>query len=423
MSKETKPGERAHAKLSPSSSSRWLSCTASHAEIEKHPELVKDTAGFAAEEGTLAHAVLENEHLLLLGKRSKAEYDKERKVLVALLNDLLDEGAKAYATMAGYAQQQIDLIDSLTEGDKGAFVALEVRVDPKIPHCFGTSDAVVITGTDLHVVDYKYGMGIPVSPVENSQLMLYGLGALEEYDLVYDIETVHLHIVQPRIDNVRSWSISADDLRTWREEVALPAAKVFESFLDGDDGIGVYEPGEKQCQWCPAKPICPARAQHILDEAFGEFESSDFENIVENVTALTVDELTPEQIVRVVLNRTKVEAWMKQLEAYVIDQAKAGNLQLPGVKVVKGSSRRVLNDTPELRALLLEGGYEEKDFVRVKESLITLSQMEKLLGEKLEKSIVQNYVEVKEGPPKVKPGDPSESNVADISDVLDGVEL
>lgn len=47
-------------------------------------------------------------------------------------------------------------------------------------------------------MDYKHGKGVEVSAVENPQMMLYALGALELFDGIYDIDTVRMTIFQPR---------------------------------------------------------------------------------------------------------------------------------------------------------------------------------------------------------------------------------
>ena len=39
------------------------------------------------------------------------------------------------------------------------------------PGCYGFSDCIILSGTDCHVVDFKYGKGITVSAEENPQMM------------------------------------------------------------------------------------------------------------------------------------------------------------------------------------------------------------------------------------------------------------
>lgn len=77
----------------------------------------------------------------------------------------------------------------------------------------------------MHIIDLKYGKGVPVSPVGNSQLMLYALGAYNSYGDIYNIETVTMHIVQPRVDNTDSYSMVLSDLLAWGEGVKVIAKK------------------------------------------------------------------------------------------------------------------------------------------------------------------------------------------------------
>ena len=239
-----------HAKLSPSSSHRWLNCTKSFDLIEsvKVPE---QTAGIAAEEGTLAHAVLENLMNQALGKVSAAEYKAERKRLADEAEKLL--GTPAIAEMEKFASGQVEFILDILREDPTALVLIEQRVWVS-EQCFGTADAIVISGDTMYVVDYKYGVGLPVSAVENSQLLLYGAGALRIWELVYDIQTVELHIFQPRLRSHSEYVVTADELRSWVDTKVLPAIQEINS------STGSFCPGDKICQWCPAKAVCSARA-------------------------------------------------------------------------------------------------------------------------------------------------------------------
>jgi hypothetical protein len=110
--------------------------------------------------------------------------------------------------MADHVQLYVDYVRNLMNETKGV-LAIEHRVHLKTlhPDLYGTCDAIVYEdfGT-LHVIDFKYGAGIPVEVEGNEQVMYYALGALE----LGDFEKVVLHIVQPRAEHeagpIRSWS-------------------------------------------------------------------------------------------------------------------------------------------------------------------------------------------------------------------------
>lgn len=251
-----------HAKLSPSSGERWINCTGSFDLIDRL-NVPEPVGSFAAAEGTLAHSVLENDMLLMLGRRSHIDHLSERNRLGVEAKELL--GLHSTVEMSENARWHIDLVqDIMMQVHGAAEVFVEVRVRPGIPDCFGTADTIVATEKTLHVVDYKYGRGIPVSAVQNTQLKLYGLGAYEMLKVLYDFEDVQLHIVQPRLSSVSTWELTLEELLAWRQDTVLPAVEKIRNHT------GELNPGKKICQWCPAKAVCPARAEKMINHVFGE---------------------------------------------------------------------------------------------------------------------------------------------------------
>ncbi|MCV6070290.1 DUF2800 domain-containing protein, partial [Escherichia coli] len=82
-----------------------------------------------------------------------------------------------------------------------------------VPDGFGTADCILIGGGVLHIIDFKYGKGVPVPAEGNPQLSLYALGAYETYKILYPIETIRMSIVQPRLtDEVSEWSCPVKEL-------------------------------------------------------------------------------------------------------------------------------------------------------------------------------------------------------------------
>ena len=137
----------------------------------------------------------------------------------------------------------------------------------------------------MHVIDYKHGLGILVSAVENPQLKCYALGALELFDGIYDIDNVCVHIVQPRRQNISTFEIAKDDLYCWADEVLKPTAEL--AFV----GDGNFLCGE-WCGFCKAKNECRARAEANLELARYDFKlpplltDEDIEDILSRVDAL-----------------------------------------------------------------------------------------------------------------------------------------
>ena len=199
MTEQNNHSERDHALLSASSAHRWLACPSSAVASEAYPD--EDTE-FTLE-GTIAHEVAE------VVARGEYVFRWETEPELGVTREMID-CATGYRD---YIQEQIRSDD--------AVVLLEQRVDFShiVPKGFGTADCIIIQGNTMDVIDYKYGKGVAVSAIDNAQEMCYGLGALNDYGFAYEIERVRLHIYQPRINNVSTFEISADDLLAWGEKI------------------------------------------------------------------------------------------------------------------------------------------------------------------------------------------------------------
>ena len=176
---------RAHALLSASGSHRWMTCTPS-ARLE---ECCENRTSDAAKEGTLAHELCEMKVAILRGE------DVNESDYVKLLNDPMYTEEMGVCTNS-YAEFCVET----AKEEKGLpIIEVELDLSAYIPEGFGTVDCVIISEKTLHIIDFKYGRGVEVSPVENSQLMIYALGAYDLYSPFYDFENVRLTIVQPRL--------------------------------------------------------------------------------------------------------------------------------------------------------------------------------------------------------------------------------
>ena len=155
-----------HAILSASSSSRWMACTPS-ARLELEFDDYESTA---AKEGTAAHALAEHK----LKRKLKMRSDRP----VSVFNT--DE-IEMYTD--DYADYVFEQYTKAKRYDPNAQIFIEQRLDFScyVPDGFGTVDSLIISKGKIQIIDLKMGIGVLVNAEENSQMMLYALGALKKF--------------------------------------------------------------------------------------------------------------------------------------------------------------------------------------------------------------------------------------------------
>lgn len=364
MQKEINHAERDHALLSASGAKRWLACTPSARLEEYFPEV----ASKYAEEGTKAHETAE--------KILRALIDGKRRP--AFKNDEVKE-------MARNVQPYVDLVwglySDLQEQHGDAVLFLESKVDfsEYVPEGFGTGDAVVISGDTLHIIDLKYGQGVPVSAIKNEQLRLYALGSLALYGDIYDLENVVMHISQPRLNSHSEESMTIYELEEWAEEVVKPkAAMAF-------DGTGAFIDGE-HCQFCKAAATCRHRLEKYTE--------------VTKLQRLKPDQLASNgELAKVLREASNIEKWLKQVKSYAIAQMKEG-VKFEGLKLVEGKVSYALKSEAKLIKVLKAEGINEILLYKPKE-LQSKTELQKLVGANRFNEITRDLYERVAGTPVV----------------------
>lgn len=344
--------ERAHAKLSASGSKRWLTCTPS---VRLESSFEDKTSSFA-EEGTAAHELSELMLAYELKNINKASYTRR-------LNKFTKENQYYSQEMMDYVQGYVDYVmervNAMRARTEDALVLIEQRLDFSewVPEGFGTGDVLLIGDGLLEIIDLKYGKGVEVSAHANTQMMLYGLGALNAHDLLYDIEQVLMTIVQPRLDAISTYEISAVTLYDWADKVIKPKAEL------AIKGEGEFIPGE-HCMFCKAKAVCRARADENLAIAKDEFTDPDM--------------LTQDEIADILFRTKEMQKWAKDVEEYALDQAENFGVKFDGWKLVEGRSNRKYANEEIVYERLTEA---EQDLKKVTETkLLSITNMEKVLG-------------------------------------------
>lgn len=342
----------AHSVFPPSSAKRYLNCTPALKLEQQFP----DEESVYAAEGSAGHALAEHlikKYLKLRSKRPVSDY-------------FTDELVEAVEEYVSYVTGQIEQARQVC---KSPVFEVERRTDISryVEGCFGTADMVIITDEKIHVIDLKLGKGVMVDAEWNAQLMLYGLGVLDMAELLYDITTVELTIVQPRIGHLSTWEISVEELHGWAKEELEPKAKLALA------GEGEYKAGE-HCRFCKARHTCRARAEEYLQLARMEFAPP----------AL----LSDEEVAEVLLKADELKRWAEEIYTYAQNEAVENRKVWPGFKLVLGRSNRKYTSEEDVAEAARKAGYTDI----FKQSLIGITEMEKLMGKKKFQEILGAYV-------------------------------
>lgn len=394
-----------HARLSPSSAHRWMRCPGSLALESTQP----DKSSAFAEEGTRAHELAE-------------------KILNGRLQGFEHQGGTD-PEMHDYVLRYVDAVWTLAEGNE---LMVEQRVDFShivgVENSFGTADAVVIVGNELQIHDLKYGRGVQVDAEQNEQLQLYALGALEQFNLLYDFDSVRLFIHQPRLNHVSEWALSVEELEAFGQRAQEAAANVIVMFNIAEcEGVNTlplenFTPGEKQCRFCKASAICTAREQFHMQTVAGDFDdlTAPVSELITNAIA-RVPMLTNEQLAEIYGQADFLESWLKAIRDRVNSELNAGH-PVPGFKLVTGKQGdRAWRNEVEAEELLKS--FRLKQDQMYSQKVISPTQAEKLLKKESPRrwTKVEALITRSDGKPTIAPeSDPRPAlNVNPVNDFDD----
>lgn len=359
-----------HALLGASSAHRWLVCP----PLARLEEKIKDRGSSFAEEGTVAHELAElqlmkrfkllatravNSHLKLF-KETNGYYDQSMEDYVSLYCDLVEERVNQY---------------------ENAVVELEQRVDftKWVPEGFGTSDVVILSDQVIEIIDLKYGKGVPVDAYLNPQLMLYALGAVDKYDIIYEFETVRMTIIQPRLDNISTFEIEKEELMYWADNYVAPRA------VQAWEGIGEWKITDDVVKFSKVRAQLRPRAERNFQ-------------VVDKYELKEAPLLTNEEIAEILDRAPEIKKWLEHVESYALQKARDEGEEFPGWKVVSGRSNRKVSDVEGLLMILEAEGFEDEDILKPQE-LKAIGQLEKVVGKKKFAELAKGFIIKPEGKP------------------------
>ena len=352
-----------HAYLSASASHRWLACPPS-AKLCAEEE---DRGSPYAQQGTDAHELCQYlvEKALGLDVKDPTEdltwYDAE-----------MQEAAEGYCSyvMEQVAEAKKLCIDPL--------VCVEQTLDFSkwVEHGFGTGDCVIVADGLLHIIDFKYGVGVLVEADKNSQMMCYALGALDTFGDLYDISRIKMTIYQPRRDNIDTFELTTEELLHWADEILAPTAKLAYA------GEGDFHAGG-HCVFCKIKATCRERAKYCQELAKYDFAEGPM--------------LSTEEIGDILPKIDSLVSWAEDIKSYALAQALAGQ-HYPGYKLVEGRSNRKYTDEAKVAQAVMQAGFDPYE-----KKLLGVTAMQKQLGKKQFNELLGGLVYKPQGKPVLAP--------------------
>jgi len=393
--------DRGHSDLGPSASSKWLLCAGS---IEAEAEFLRrnpdyDDSNPAADEGTEAHEIadfiLQNYHLSIDAEEFETFFNKP-------------EWEHINTDMIAFAWRYADYCMALGKDDPDTIRATEQHLTMQSVHedAFGTGDfsAYVPSTGVLEVVDLKYGKNVfvdisaPISldienntlDVEaNTQMLLYAEGQRIYLKNVHGIEpsSYRIHVYQPRMDNIECIEITPGQL------AAFIMAARYRAGLARTPGAK-RTPGDKQCFWCLAKPICKEHAARVNEIAARYFDEIDDADMLPG--KLKDEYLTDEQVGELLDQWDEITKMGKALAEYAHARALQG-IKIPGQKLAAGRAKYI----PDVKALEFVLG-DTIDIYKPP-AMISKSELQKKLGKKVYTLVAEPFYRRIEGSPTLVP--------------------
>lgn len=354
-----------HAYLSASASERWLKCPPS-AKLCAQEE---DKGSPYAQQGTDAHELCQYLLETALGRPAADPVEN-----LTWYNAEMREAAEGYRD---FVMEQVEAARQLC---KDPLVCVEQTLDFSkwVEHGFGTGDCVIVADDLLHIIDFKFGLGVLVEATDNSQLKCYALGAVDTFGDLYDIRRIRLSIYQPRRENVDTFELTKDELLRWADEILAPTAKL------AYEGGGEFHAGD-HCRFCKVKATCRKRAEYSMELAGYEFAEA--------------PTLSEAEIAEILPRIDSLVSWAEDVKDFALQQALTG-VRYPGFKLVEGRSNRKYTDEIAVAKVVSCAGYDPYE-----KKLLGVTAMQKQLGRTRFEQLLSGLVVKPQGKPVLAPDD------------------
>lgn len=330
-------GEDGRRIFRPSYSATFLNCAGSLL-----PSLeAEDIGSWEAAEGTVFHSIMsiwqtEGRPDYLLGQTITVS-NKRKDGTEEIYTVVVDED------MFSYGEICLEKYENIV-GDVYVETFVDISEITPVPNQGGTADKAICKIGVLDIIDWKYGKGVQVFALRNTQLLLYALGFFYAYDWIYHFQVIRLHIAQPRFDHWDVWEITREDLLAFAEEARA-------KMLLNMDPHAARQPGPKQCQWCKVRRGCAgweAARSDLCDLTFTAMdEPVTYDRQLEIIARepglpalVPVEQLSTHQLERILSYRKIMEAWFKDAHETLVERGIRDSGELALFKVVNGRSKR-----------------------------------------------------------------------------------
>lgn len=294
-----------------------------------------------------------------------------------------------------------------------------VKLDRWMPGQFGTLDTGIILRDRRKVVvnDLKYGAGVDVSAVGNSQLRIYALGIIDNFDLWDAVDEIEIVIDQPRAGGMKHWSCSLDDLLAGGEEVKAAVAAI-----DGPDPQ--FKVTEKGCTFCPVKDTeegCPAYNRFLFDLLGDDLTDLDAEPALPDP-----DLISPERRWNIVRHAGLVTKWLAKLHADSLDAARRGEPD-PGSKAVIGQrGNRCFTDEAAARQIMLKAlgddAFQEPKLIGIPAAETLLKPSKRKPGHPDAWAKLSALIDQPDGKPILVPADDERPAIRSLADDIEDLD-
>jgi hypothetical protein len=345
--------------LSPSSSHRWLTCTASPTFILANDAILPKEESSYSIEGKKAHAAAAAG--LLMGKEALVE--------------ACDGDGDMLKHITGYIQF---VEDKHKHGD-------EVLIETEVPVWFyegkrGFIDHARLNSKRLCITDLKYGEGVYVMARGNTQMAIYAMSLVQALMPIYGFQPdflIILVIYQPRCrrsgDKPYSlWSLTLEELVQFVQHISDTA----DAIRAGREYT--FMPSDANCGFCRGVSRCSARAKQLLgnNEDILPARPDPLQSIyLKDPATLPTDTLA-----FLLENKSAITSWLEKLQKYAYAAVKGGTPELVGNywKLVQSKDgNRFYTDPKKAEKFLKEHIPAEELFSPA--SLISPAQAEKKL--------------------------------------------